>query len=149
MALQLAHLILVGAVADLQSNMGGQAFTISLSTIWESALRQMCNDLAATTGWRVAPSVDHTRHWDDSAGSNDSNRRLNADIILQKLGERWVLDAKYKSDFGNENRNDRFQICVYAIAFNASRASLVYPSAKKIGISKRNILVTNVGGQRI
>jgi len=127
-ALQLARLILIGAAIDPQSNMGGQAFTVSLATVWERALRRMCGKLA-DTGWERLPDAERTRHWDDPAGRGDSARWLTADVILQKGDRRWVLDAKYKRDFGNESRNDRFQMCAYAIAFDASRVSLVYPTA--------------------
>jgi len=143
-ALQLARLILIGAVVDPQSRMGGHAFTLSLASVWERALRRMCDELAET-GWRRLSSPEHTRRWDDPAGRDDPRRWLKADVILNKAETRWVLDAKYKREFGNEGRNDRFQMCAYAIGFDASRVSLVYPTATANNDWCRNILTTTVG----
>ena len=54
--------------------------------------------------------------------------------MLENNLERWVLDAKYKRAFGVESREDRFQMCAYAVAFNADRATLVYPTASDAAI---------------
>lgn len=63
---------------------------------------------------------------------------------------RWVLDAKYKRAFGNESRDDRFQMCAYAVAFDADRVSLVYPTAQDVRpISVRPLLSAPVGGKMI
>jgi 5-methylcytosine-specific restriction endonuclease McrBC regulatory subunit McrC len=143
-ALQLARLILIGAVVDPQSRMGGHALTLSLASVWERALRRMCDELAGT-GWRRVSNAEHTRRWDDPAGRDDPTRWLNADVILKRLETRWVLDAKYKREFGNEGRTDRFQMCAYAIGFDANRVSLVYPIATTNGDSHRTILTATMG----
>ncbi|MDA1050492.1 MAG: hypothetical protein O3C40_08425 [Planctomycetota bacterium] len=147
-ALQLARVILVGAVIDPTSNMGGQAFTLSLASIWERALCRMCGELTET-GWQRLPNAEHTRRWDDPAGRNDRKRWLNADVVLQKQRSRWVLDAKYKCEFGNESRIDRFQMCTYAVAFAADRVSLVYPTTTTSNACQRNLLNTTLGGRRL
>ena len=147
-ALQLARLILIGAVIDPRSNVGGQAFTLSLESIWERALCRMCDELTET-GWRRLPKAEHTRRWDDPTGHDDPKRWLNADVILHKQSWRWVLDAKYKREFGNENRIDRFQMCAYAVAFDADRVSLVYPSTISSTACQRNLLNTTIGGRRL
>jgi 5-methylcytosine-specific restriction endonuclease McrBC regulatory subunit McrC len=143
-ALQLARLILIGAVVDPQSTMGGHAFTLSLASVWEQSIRRMCDELAET-GWRRVSDAEHTRRWDDPAGRDDPNRWLNADVILKKTERRWVLDAKYKREFGNEGRTDRFQMCAYAIGFDANRVSLVYPTAMASFDARRIILKATVG----
>lgn len=107
-ALQLARLILIGAAMDPQSGWGGQSFTLSLAGIWERALRKMFSELSQSTGWRLAPAAKRVRPWDDANGENDPKRVMIADLLLQKGSQRWVLDAKYKRDFGTESRNDRF-----------------------------------------
>jgi len=147
-ALQLARLILIGAVVDPQSAMGGHAFTLSLASIWENALCRMCDDLVGL-GWRRVAREEHTRRWDDPAGHDDSTRWLNADVILRKQDVRWVLDAKYKREFGNEGRTDRFQMCAYAIGFDANRVSLVYPTSATPDSSQRTILRATVGQRMI
>ena len=148
-ALQLARLILIGAVLDPVSHMGGQAFTLPLAAVWERALRRMFDDLASETGWlRVADGL-RTRRWDDPAGRDDPKRWLTADVIVQRPGARWVLDAKYKREFGDESRIDRFQMCAYAVAFDADRVSLVYPTSMDTRIALRDLLSTTVGGKSL
>lgn len=147
-ALQLARLILIGAVVDPQSNMGGHAFTLSLASVWERALRCMCDELSET-GWRRVSDSEHTRRWDDPTGRDDPARWLSADVILKKFQSRWVLDAKYKREFGNEGRTDRFQMCAYAIGFDANRVSLVYPTVTTSDATHRTILNALVGERQI
>lgn len=110
-------------------------------------MRQMLGELALETGWRIAPKGDHSRRWDDSTGRNDPNRWLTADVIVERAGVRWLLDAKYKREFGDESRVDRFQMCTYAVVFGADRVSLVYPTATSIGTEPRVLLSTRVGGK--
>ena len=145
-ALQLARLILIGAVVDPQSRMGGHAFTLSLASVWERSLRRMCDELAET-GWQRVADAEHTRRWDDPAGRDDPTRWLNADVILKKQDTRWVLDAKYKREFGNEGRVDRFQMCAYGIGFDANRVSLVYPTSSTPGNCQRTILIATEARQ--
>ena len=128
-ALQLARLILIGVALDPDSGVGGQAFTMSLALIWERSLHRIFHDISASTGWVCLPDSKRTRQWDDSDGRNDSSRWLTADVLVARDESRWVLDAKYKKAFGNESRLDRFQMCAYAIGFDADRVSLVYPTA--------------------
>ena len=149
-ALQLARLLLMGASLDPQSRMGGQAFTLSLSLIWERGLRRMFEELEDVTAWKSVPDTSRTRKWDDSAGQADSARWLTADAIGEYEEARWVLDAKYKRAFGNESRTDRFQMCAYAVAFDADRVSLVYPTAHSVmPISVRPLLTAKVGRKMI
>lgn len=145
-ALQLARLILFGAAMDSKSGWGGYSFTLSLAGVWERGLRQMCKELAPLTGWRSLPARNRFRPWDDANGDNDPNRMMIADILLQRDSERWVLDAKYKRDFGSEGRNDRFQMCAYAIGFRANRATLVYPSQGSSNAGQRSLLGVDIGG---
>jgi 5-methylcytosine-specific restriction endonuclease McrBC regulatory subunit McrC len=145
-ALQLARLILTGASLDPQSRMGGQAFTLSLSLIWERGVRRLFSELEHVTGWKSAPDVSRTRKWDDPAGQCDPARWLTADVVGEREAVRWVLDAKYKRAFGNESRSDRFQMCAYAVAFDADRVSLVCPTAQGVTpIAVRPLLRATVG----
>jgi 5-methylcytosine-specific restriction endonuclease McrBC regulatory subunit McrC len=148
-ALQLARLILIGATLDPASNMGGQAFTLPMAAIWEKALRRMLNELAGETGWRITSKDEHSRHWNDSVARDDPNRWLKADVIVERGGERWLFDAKYKCEFGDESRVDRFQMAAYAVVFNADRVSLVYPTAASIEDNCRVLLSAQVGGKRL
>ena len=147
-ALQLARLILVGSALDPESNVGGRAFTLPLAAIWERALRRMFDRLAGAVGWQSLPDEERTRRWDDSSGRDDPARWLKADAIGKRLDFRWVLDAKYKCEFGDESRNDRFQMCAYAVAFDANRVSLVYPTATT-RIAPRRLLCTIIGGKKL
>ncbi len=148
-AMQLARLILFGASMDSQSGWGGQSFTLSLAGIWERSVRKMCKELTPLTGWRSLPASRRRRLWDDALGETDSSSLMISDILLQRQNERWVLDAKYKCDFGNEGRNDRFQMCAYAIGFRASRATLVYPDANSTGFNHRTLLSEVMGTSRV
>jgi 5-methylcytosine-specific restriction endonuclease McrBC regulatory subunit McrC len=149
-ALQLARLILMGASLDPGSQMGGQAFTLSLSLIWERSLRKMFHELEGVTGWKSVPHINRTRKWDDPAGQNDPSRWLTTDVMAERNSTRWVLDAKYKRAFANESRGDRFQMCAYAVAFDADRASLVYPTAAgETPVRVRPLLTATVGSKMI
>lgn len=143
-ALQLARLILMGASPTDTAGHGGQVFTVSMASIWERGIRKVFEGLASATGWSCAPSSDRTRAWDDSVNTHDPNRWLTVDILLSREGKRWALDTKYKTHFGHEHRNDRFQMCAYALAFNASKATLIYPTAQTVG-QHRTLLHTTVG----
>ncbi len=147
-ALQLARLILTGASLDPDSLAGGQSFTLPLAAVWEHALRRMCDELTDPCGWRRIPASQHVRRWDDPAGCHDRKRWLTADVIVQRAGSRWVLDAKYKREFADESRTDRFQMCAYAVAFDADRVTLVYPTGTP-GCARRELLRTNVGGKAL
>lgn len=146
-ALQLARLILLGASVHHSDCFGGQTFTLSLSRIWEDAVTQMCRDLEPETGWMVAPRSQSVRLWDDATGPDDRRRSLIADTLLVRGNDRWVLDAKYKNGFGNEDRNDRFQMCAYAARFGAERATLVYPTSSGQSPSCRVLLDTVFGSR--
>lgn len=146
-ALQLARLILIGATLDPLSHMGGQAFTLPLAAVWERALRRMFDELASQTGWCRVAKDQQTQRWDDPAGRDDRKRWLTADVIVQRLGARWVLDAKYKREFADESRIDRFQMCAYAVAFDADRVSLAYPTSMGARIAHRDLLSRTVRGR--
>jgi 5-methylcytosine-specific restriction endonuclease McrBC regulatory subunit McrC len=94
------------------------------------------------------PQSERTRQWDDSQGRNDPTRWLTADVLVERDQRRWVLDAKYKTEFGNESRSDRFQMCAYAIGFNAERVSLVYPTSL-FHAQRRILLETTFGLKQI
>jgi 5-methylcytosine-specific restriction endonuclease McrBC regulatory subunit McrC len=146
-ALQLARLILIGAVLDPWSNMGGRAFTLPMATIWEKALRRMIRELAGETGWNILAKEEHSKRWDDPTSRDDPKRWLTADVIAERTNARWVLDAKYKCEFGDESRVDRFQMCTYAVIFDADRVSLVYPTGTSLTNGYRVLLSTHVGGK--
>ncbi len=146
-ALQLARLILVGAVLDSESIMGGKAFTLSMPAIWEGGLRRMLSESASETGWKLAPRNSCTRVWDDPSKHGDTQRWMTADAIVERAGKRWVLDGKYKNEFGIESRADRFQMCAYAVAFDADRISLVYPNESLSPI--RRLLSASVGSKQL
>jgi 5-methylcytosine-specific restriction endonuclease McrBC regulatory subunit McrC len=148
-AIQLARLILLGLSLDPCSRMGGQAFTLPLSLIWERSVRRMFFDLGERTGWIPVSDARRTRKWDDSYGVEDPSRWLTADVILEQRGARWVLDAKYKRSFGAESRADRFQLCAYAVAFNADRGTLVYPTARGNEYHARRLLATTIGAKEV
>ena len=142
-ALQLARLILLGATLDSRAAVSSLMFTLPLAAIWERGLQKMLVEIYHETGW--SPNSNRTRHWHDKAHGSDTDRLLIADVVMERGGERWILDAKYKRDFGTENRNDRFQMCAYAVAFDADVVSLVYPVASKL---KRRVLLDSVYGQK-
>lgn len=146
MALQLARLLLIGAAIDSEIGAGGESFTLSLSRIWEVALKQMCRDLSPITGWKLAKDNADVRPWDDALSIDDPYRCMRADTLLEQRGDRWVLDAKYKRDFANEGRNDRFQMCAYALGFRAARATLVYPFQGRHQETYRRLLSEDLGG---
>lgn len=148
-AVQIARLILLGLSLEPTSSSGGQAFTMSLARVWELSLRKMFTDIKGQTGWTPVFDVERTRQWDDSYAKDDSSRWLTTDVMLEQQSERWVLDAKYKRAFGVESRTDRFQMCAYAIAFNAGRATLVYPTASNDDHEVRTLLRTSVGDKTI
>jgi 5-methylcytosine-specific restriction endonuclease McrBC regulatory subunit McrC len=74
---------------------------------------------------------------------------MTADVLLSCGGKRWVLDAKYKRDFGCEDRNDRFQATAYALAFDAGRGTLVYPTADGTYARCRLLLAGTVSKNRV
>ena len=74
---------------------------------------------------------------------------MTADVMLEQLPDRWVLDAKYKRGFGSESRADRFQMCGYALAFDAGRVTLVYPTASENEYALRTLLRTSVGDKTV
>jgi len=80
-------------------------------------------------------------------GPDDKYRSLIADTLLVRGSDRWVLDAKYKRGFGNEDRNDRFPMCAYAAGFQAERATLVYPTQCGRQSSRRVLLDTTYGNR--
>ena len=146
-ATQLASLILSGGAAPSPaSGAGGRAFLLSLAGVWERAVRKLCATLAPETGWKPTSDADRTKHWHDGPGLANPVRWMTADVLLQtSAGRRWVLDAKYKRDYGCEDRNDRFQATAYAMAFGAERGSLVYPTADGTTARWRVLLNSRVG----
>jgi len=148
-AIQMARLILLGLSMDPASSIGGQAFTLSLAKIWENSLRKMFIDIQKQIGWKAVSDDQRTRHWDDSIAAKDSSRWLTADVLLEQPANRWILDTKYKRDYGSEGRNDRFQMCAYAIAFDAGRATLVYPTATHGYPAPRTLLATTMGDKKV
>lgn len=148
-ALQLARLILRGATFDPAPGSGGDTFTISLARMWEKSVSKMCRELSATTGWKVAPRSETIRCWDDAKGPDGPSRSMIADTMLYQGEQRWILDAKYKRDFGNESRSDRFQMCGYVLGFGASRATLVYPTASAAITPHRVLLSTSFGNRSV
>ena len=148
-AIQIARLILHGLSLEPSSSMGGQAFTMSLALIWERSLRKMFSEMKEITGWAPVSDNARTRRWDDSNATENPSRWLTTDVMVQRHSERWVLDAKYKRAFGIESRSDRFQMCAYAIAFNAGRATLVYPTASEGDHQVKTLLRATVGSKQI
>jgi hypothetical protein len=146
-AVRLAALILLGASPARSSPAQGATLLVSLASLWERALRQMCREIAVATGWRPVPDAARTKRWDDGPGLRDPTRWMTADVILESANRRWVLDAKYKLGYGDEERNDRFQMTAYAMAFNARRATLVYPTSDTPCARWRLLLAGQSGGQ--
>ena len=146
-AVRLASLILLGASPSRSAAAAGGALLISLAGVWERALRRMCREVAPSSGWRAVPDAQRTKRWNDGPGLRDPNRWMTADVILASGARRWVLDAKYKRGYGDEERNDRFQMTAYAMAFNARRATLVYPTAESPRARWRLLLAGQIGGQ--
>ena len=149
-AVQLASLILSGSSPDSDLHWPGPAFLVSLSSVWERALRRMLHDVRPQTGWNPVPDARRTRRWHDGPGLTQPMRWMTADAVVESpRGSRWVLDAKYKPDFGgDEDRHDRFQVTAYAMAFDAGRGSLVYPTGERSARS-RLLLAGHVGGRRV
>jgi len=106
-------------------------------------------DLTTQTGWIPVTDAQRTRKWDDSYGMEDPSRWLTADVVVEQHAARWVLDAKYKRSFGVESRADRFQMCAYAVAFDADRGTLVYPTARGDEYRARRLLATTIGAKQI
>lgn len=127
-ALTLARFILLGAHLDPIAGSGGTIFTLSLARVWEKSLEKLCRDIQDETGWRVQSRRHCVQSWHDVTGQDDPKRQLIVDVLLRKGATRKILDAKYKCDYGQESRVDRFQMCAYALAFNAQNVVLVYPS---------------------
>ena len=146
-AVRLAALILLGASPSRAAPTIGAALLVSLAAIWERALRRMCAEVAPATQWRPVPDAARTKRWDDGPGLRDPTRWMTADVILARGKRRWVLDAKYKRGYGDEERNDRFQMTAYAMAFGAGRATLVYPTAETHRPRWRLLLAGQIGGQ--
>ena len=148
-ALQLARLILTGATFDPTPGSGGDTFTISLARMWENSVSKICRELSATTGWQVAPRSETIRCWDDADRPEGPRRSMIVDTMLYRGEQRWILDAKYKRDFGNESRSDRFQMCGYVLGFGASRATLVYPTESEAITPHRGLLSTSFGNKSV
>ena len=146
-AARLAALILLGASPSHAASTTGSALLVSLAGVWERALRRMCTEVAPATDWRPVPDAARTKRWDDGPGLRDPTRWMTADVILARGKRRWVLDAKYKRGYGDEERNDRFQMTAYAMAFGAGRATLVYPTAETERPRWRLLLAGQIGGQ--
>jgi hypothetical protein len=146
-ALRLASLVLLGARPSHDAHATAACLLVSLAGVWERAVRKMCADIAAATGWRPVPDRDRTKCWDDGPGLRDPLRWMTADVILAAGGRRWVLDAKYKRGYCDEERNDRFQMTAYSMAFDARRATLVYPTAETDRPRWRLLLAGQIGGQ--
>ena len=148
-AVALAGALLHGCTAQQAGGAPGGTFLISLSSVWERALRRMCREIQNATGWVPVPDAERTRRWHDGAGLSSPIRWMTADVLLARGGRRWVLDAKYKRDFGCEDRNDRFQATAYALAFDAGRGTLVYPTADGTCARCRLLLAGTVSKNRV
>jgi hypothetical protein len=79
-------------------------------------------------------------------GKSDKNRWMTADVLAERANCRWAIDAKYKLGFGDESREDRFQMCAYAVGFSAERATLAYPTGKDALAHSRLLLNADVLG---
>ena len=146
-ALRLALLILLGASPARDPRASAGALLVSLASVWERALRRLCAEVAKDSGWTTAADAQRTKRWDDGPGLRDPLRWMTADVLLCSGDRRWVLDAKYKRGYGDEERNDRFQMTAYAMAFNARRATLVYPTADCARPRWRLLLAGQIAGQ--
>jgi 5-methylcytosine-specific restriction endonuclease McrBC regulatory subunit McrC len=146
-ALQLARLIILGRAAiDAESGVGGEIFTISLEKIWEDGLREIFEELQVETSWTVLKS---SRPWADMKDNGDTSRWMTADILVERDNIRWILDAKYKNDFRQETREDRFQVCAYSLGFDAYRATLVYPTQISTSEDIRLLLDANYAERKV
>ena len=79
----------------------------------------------------------------------DKNRWMCADVHVERNGVHWVLDAKYKRDFGCEHRADRFQASPYALGFATQRATLVYPTGSRATGDLRLLLNAKIGKRNV
>ena len=127
-AIRLARLLLKGVVVDAAGGDGGDIFLIKMSTVWEEGLRRILARWAQARGYRFGDAKDRTKRWEDATNRDEPNRWLAVDAILLAK-DRVVFDAKYKRGYGDESRDDRFQMAAYAMGFGASAAVLVYPTA--------------------
>ena len=148
-AVGLARALLQGCTAAQVDGAPGGTFLLSLSSIWERSLRRMCREIGDEKGWIPVPDAERTRRWHDGVGLSSPIRWMTADVLLVCGGRRWVLDAKYKRDFGCEDRNDRFQATAYALAFDAGRGTLVYPTAEGTCARNRLLLAGTVSEHRV
>src|SRR5581483_1965137 len=74
-ALRLASLVLTGTrpTADGRAATAG-TLLVSLAGVWERAVRRMCAQVAAESGWRPVPDRARTKCWDDGPGLRDPLR---------------------------------------------------------------------------
>lgn len=142
-ALRLARLVLRGGTVDEIDGEGGDVFLVAMNLIWEAGLRRMVGEWAHAHDHRAARDPERTRQWEDAPDAERA-RWLTVDALLF-APRPIVLDAKYKCAYGNESRNDRFQMAAYAMAFGASAAVLVYPTATG-HVPPRRLLRTHVPG---
>jgi len=142
--LRLARLILQGVAIDTVGGDGGDIFLVKMSAVWEEGLRRMLETWALGKGLTVGKTKDLTIKWDDATNKDDRNRWLQADALLCTENP-VVFDAKYKCAYGNESREDRFQMAAYAMGFGASAAILVYPTAAS-GSRQRRLMKTALPG---
>ncbi len=128
-ALRLARHLLLGSAIEPIFGAGGDLFLIQMSRIWEEGVRRILASWAFGMGLRVGSPAQRKRPWADASSAQEPNRWLTVDALV--WGARpLVFDAKYKRDFGNESRSDRFQMAAYCLAFGAAAAILVYPTAE-------------------
>src|SRR5688572_13083682 len=97
-----------------------------------------------------ATAAPHAGHGRAVVRRGSPTNRSSSCATSPAAGARWVLNAKYKRGLsGDEAREDRFQMCGYAIAFGAARASLVYPTGET-GIPRSRVLLAgDVAGKPV
>jgi 5-methylcytosine-specific restriction endonuclease McrBC regulatory subunit McrC len=141
-ALQLARLLLVGAGIDTVGGNGGDAFLLNISILWEEAVRRMADSWARSASWISVHNGERSRRWDDERQLADPARWLKVDALLRSAdGSSLVLDAKYKRQYGVEDRSDRFQIATYCLAFGAGTGVLIYPIVDETQPSENRLLL--------
>jgi 5-methylcytosine-specific restriction enzyme subunit McrC len=123
---------------DNNKNNDGLSFFIDVAEIWEMYLRSILKKHFAKEGWSLRNDKITTYR------SKDFQRTLIPDIILEKVNDIMIWDAKYKRmeyNYFDFDRADFFQIHTYLSYFNQSKnvviGGLLYPLSKEFNLNKQ------------
>ena len=147
-ALQLATLIL-WVLAQRTSRDRRTGVLLNVSGLWEHAVRRMCGSVGNEHGWKWASSDERTMAWADTETFDDV-------IVAVQSTCFWggrVFDGSWTRNI-NEALATKAELTgsrcgAYALAFDADRVSLVYPTATNAEAPCRCLLQVLIRGKRI